>query len=532
MDQDASWKAPAAEPAGSVEEQHRFLMECVTDYAIILLDPQGKVAGWNAGAERLLGYTEAEILGLGLECFFTPEDQQAGLPRRELEQAATVGTAQDENWAVRKDGSRFWASGVTTGLPNEEPGRVLPNGHGGLRGFVKIFRDLTERRQSQAALRESEERLRVALAAARMGTWLWHIHEDWPALDESLRRLLGVADGRSVTSLEGFLGLIHPEDRPAVAAAFDRSARDGVPLSVEFRVGRHNDSARWIRVQGDAVHNGQQRPAYLTGAGVDITEHRSLEDELRRARDELERRVEERTAELVQAQQRMLQVERLAAIGQTVAAVAHEGRNALQKGQTRLERLRWRLHDQPEALGLAHQVQEALDDLLRMFEDVRGYAAPIRLRRCRCDLGELWREAWDELAALHAGREARLDEQSQGLDLTCEADPFRFRQVFRNLFDNSLAAARDPVIITIACAGEVVAGRPGLRMTVRDNGPGLGEEQRRMAFEPFFTTKPQGTGLGLAIARQVVEAHGGQITVGATTGPGGEFVIRLPCSRA
>jgi signal transduction histidine kinase len=113
-------------------------------------------------------------------------------------------------------------------------------------------------------------------------------------------------------------------------------------------------------------------------------------------------------------------------------------------------------------------------------------------------------------------------------DLRCPADPFRLEQVFRNLFENALAACPDPVELTLSWGEEEREGRPSVRVSLRDNGPGLTAEQTRRAFEPFYTTKGQGTGLGLAITQRIIEAHGGRIAVGAE-GPGGaEFVIWLP----
>jgi two-component system, LuxR family, sensor kinase FixL len=104
-------------------------------------------------------------------------------------------------------------------------------------------------------------------------------------------------------------------------------------------------------------------------------------------------------------------------------------------------------------------------------------------------------------------------------------DPFRLEQVLRNIFENSLAACRDPV--EVACSPDTLDGEPALRVAVRDNGPGLNAEQRQRIFEPFFTTKTQGTGLGMAIAERIVEAHGGQIGVG-TPACGAEILITLP----
>src|SRR5262249_18784720 len=104
---------------GGDEEQYRLLMECVTDYALFLLDAREQVANWNAGAERIFGYREEEVLGQSFARFFTPEDVAAGAPQKELETARAQGRASDDRWHVRKDGTRIWVSGVTTALRDE-----------------------------------------------------------------------------------------------------------------------------------------------------------------------------------------------------------------------------------------------------------------------------------------------------------------------------------------------------------------------------------------------------------------------------
>src|SRR2546421_9400384 len=120
---------PDPRPLGGAEEQYRLLMECVTDHAIFLLDSEGRVAAWNAGAERILGYREEEVIGRPGFLFFTPEDTQAGVPERELRSAAEMGQAGDDCWLLRKDGTRVWVSGMTTALRDE---------HQHLRGFAKV----------------------------------------------------------------------------------------------------------------------------------------------------------------------------------------------------------------------------------------------------------------------------------------------------------------------------------------------------------------------------------------------------------
>src|SRR6266851_5089096 len=142
------------------EERLGLLIEGVQDYALFLIDPSGHVSGWNAGAERLLGYEAEEIIGQPFSQFFTREDRQSGTPERELETARTTGRAFDDNWLVRKDGSRFWASGITTALQN-----------GSLRGYVKVLRDLSERKQAKDQVaglleREKQQAARLLQVAA------------------------------------------------------------------------------------------------------------------------------------------------------------------------------------------------------------------------------------------------------------------------------------------------------------------------------------------------------------------------------
>jgi PAS domain S-box-containing protein len=128
----------------------RLLAENVRDYAIFVVDPRRHVLSWSKGAERLLGFSEGEILGQQCDCFFTPEDAGRGVPQRELEQALATGRGEDDRWHVRKDGSRFWCSGVVTPLRDEG---------GNLRGFAKIMRDRTDLKRAAEAGRERERQL-------------------------------------------------------------------------------------------------------------------------------------------------------------------------------------------------------------------------------------------------------------------------------------------------------------------------------------------------------------------------------------
>ena len=232
--------------------------------------------------------------------------------------------------------------------------------------------------------------------------------------------------------------------------------------------------------------------------------------------------------ELRQAQEQALQAERLAAIGQMMTGLAHESGNALARSQSCLEMLTWEVEDRPEALDLISRIQKAQDHLQHLYEEVRAYAAPLKLEREVWDLAAVWRQAWENLALRRQGRDASLGEQTGALNLGCPVDQFRLEQVFRNILDNALAACPDPVRIEVRCAAAELGGRPAVRVAVRDNGPGLNAEQKRLIFEPFFTTKTKGTGLGMAIAKRIVEAHGGRIAAGPGAGRGAEILVTLP----
>src|SRR5579884_1459642 len=132
--------------------RYRLLVDAITDYAIYMLDPDGRVTSWNAGAQRFKGYAPSEILGEHFSRFYTEEDRADGLPARALKTAAEQGRCEMEGWRVRKDGSRFWAHVVIDPIRSPE---------GELVGFAKITRDLSERKAAQEALRKSEEQFRL-----------------------------------------------------------------------------------------------------------------------------------------------------------------------------------------------------------------------------------------------------------------------------------------------------------------------------------------------------------------------------------
>jgi signal transduction histidine kinase len=220
--------------------------------------------------------------------------------------------------------------------------------------------------------------------------------------------------------------------------------------------------------------------------------------------------------------------ERLVTLGEMAAILAHESRNALQRSQGCVEQLSWRLQERPDLQTLLARLQQAQDELTRLFSEVRSFAAPLQLERVATRLDEIWRQAWADLGPLRQCREVSLVEEATAVDLTCRVDVLRMQQVFRNFLENSLAACTDPVQITIRVSAARLDGRQALQVFICDNGPGLTEEQQQKLFEPFYTTKATGTGLGGAIAKRLVEAHGGTVAVVEQPGPGAQIIIALP----
>ena len=231
------------------------------------------------------------------------------------------------------------------------------------------------------------------------------------------------------------------------------------------------------------------------------------------------------------AEERMLQAERLAAIGEMVTGLAHESRNALQRSMACLDTLATEVEDRPDALDLVKRAQRAQSHLQHLYEEVRSYAAPLNLHHLSRDISEIWREAWSELEHVRKGRDARLHEETEGVNLVLDLDAFAVGQVFRNIFENALVACSDPSEILVRCVPTVLAGKLALQILICDNGPGLSAEQLQRVFEPFYTTRTKGTGLGMAISKRIVEAHGGVIAVENDQNRGARFSITLPRRR-
>jgi two-component system sensor kinase FixL len=314
-------------------------------------------------------------------------------------------------------------------------------------------------------------------------------------INAALARLLGVSPVSDFPSAISDL-------KPEIVGVMRRAAGGAEVKGQELDLARAEGEVVNVYAYAAPLFDEHGQPRGAVGALLDVTE-RKREGE------------------------RLLQAERLAAIGQMVTGLAHESGNALARSQSCLEMLTWEVEDRPEALDLIGRIQKAQDHLKQLYGEVRSYAAPLKLEREPWELSAVWRQTWEHLSVSRQDRDAVLREDTAGVDLELPIDPFRMDQVFRNIFENSLAACQGPVRIVVRCAETVLEGRPAVCVSVQDNGPGLTPQQRQRIFDPFFTTKTKGTGLGMAIARRIIEAHGGRITVGSAEG-GAELLLTLP----
>jgi len=212
------------------EERFRLMIESVKDYAIILLDPEGRITSWNAGAERIKGYRAEEILGKPFEVFYTPEAIAAGRPQAELRQALAEGRFEEEGWRVRKDGSRFWANVIITPLYTEE---------GALLGFVKVTRDISERRRAEEQLQALNADLLQRTAALEASNK--ELEDFSYSVAHDLRSPLRSLDGFSRYLLEHTIAHLNAQEQDylqRMRAAAQRMARLIDDLLNLARIGR------------------------------------------------------------------------------------------------------------------------------------------------------------------------------------------------------------------------------------------------------------------------------------------------------
>lgn len=503
---------------GSPRREHELalLVGNVRDYAIFLLDADGTVVTWNAGAERLKGYTAAEIVGRHFSAFYLEDDRSTGRPARILAAALRDGRYEEEGWRVRKDGSRFWASVLITALHRED---------GALLGFGKVTRDLTQRRLDEQRLRDNA----ATLAAANN------------ELQQFRRMVLGVRDyaiflldpGGHVTTWNAGAERIngytaeeivgrhfstfytdadrardHPADELRIASAEGRYEEES------WRV-RKDGSRFWASVVITAVRDEEGVLVGFAKVTRDLSERRLAEEALQQANERLARSNQE--------------LERFASVA------AHDLQEPLRTISGFAELLKDRYAADLDDTGrnyLGH-VAAAAVRMSQLVDDLLGYARAA----AEPHTGEGETAIADTVGAVLAELRATIEER--GTAVTVEvpaparvrAEPRDVEAALRNLVSNAVKfASVEAPAVTIRA--EAVDG--DLRVWVIDNGIGIDPADRPRLFVPFArlhsASEYEGTGLGLAIAQRVVERNAGAIGVESVVGEGSRFWFTLPAA--
>jgi PAS domain S-box-containing protein len=255
------------------EARNRQILDSAIDYGIVATDLDGRVTRWNEGANQILGWTEADMLGRTLDDFFTPEDRSDGRPEVERRQAIEHGSARDERWHLRRSGERFWANGEMTPL-RDEAGQAI--------GFVKVLRDQTAEHRAREDLRAAEQQSRRAQEAGGVGLFSIDIATDTIAVTPQFCRIFGIEPCGIVPSSD-IERLIHPDDTMLISDNSRRSTATA-ELDVEYRIRRADTGEeRLIARKAEYERDAAGKPIRLVGAVQDATERRKVQSALEKS---------------------------------------------------------------------------------------------------------------------------------------------------------------------------------------------------------------------------------------------------------
>jgi PAS domain S-box-containing protein len=504
--EDASDIAALARPLTSwalSDSDYRLMVEAVSDYAIFFLDPHGYVLTWNTGARRLNGYQAEEIIGRHFSVFYPQARIDEGWPDQELRFAAERGRFEDEGWRLRKDGTRFWANVIITKLVDES---------GEFRGFSKITRDLTERREAQEQLRLSEERFRLLVDGVKDYA-IFMLDPDghivsWNAgAQKSTGYSTDEALGRHFTMFKPTDAELGVTDTDEVA----ESSRAGRFETQGWRL-RKGGIRYWASVLAAPLYDDSGIHRGYAMVMRDLSDRRRidmLEDESRR-------------------------------ITTFIAMLGHELRNPLSPIANALQLLdrpgldAGQLRAAREVIGrhLGH-ITHLVDDLLDVGRITSG---KIRLDREMLRIADAVREASEIGESVLRANAHRLNVEIEDENLWMLGDRARIVQVLGNLLTN--AAKFTPpggrITLRLSRRGNVA------EISVRDNGSGIPSDLLPDIFNLFVqgeqdVARPQGgLGLGLTLVRQLVTLHGGDVTAYSSgrPGEGAEFIIQMPLRTA
>lgn len=493
-------RVTATRPARPLDVDYWQLVQAIEDYAIFLLDATGRIVSWNAGARKIHGYMEQEIVGQHFSRFYTEEAMERGWPAYELQQASLTGRFEDEGWRVRNDGKTFWSNVVITAIRDDA---------GILTGFAKITRDLSAQREYVEALRQSEERFRLLVDCVKdYAIFMLDPQGFVVSWNAGAARIKGYTREEIVG--RHFSQFYLPEEaaagKPARELAIARQL--GHVEDEGWRV-RKDGTTFWANVNITAVHDEANQLRGFAKVTRDLTE--------RRQREEAERSSER--------------------LREFLATLAHELRNPLAPVRNAVGVMQLEAGLSPALARSRDMIDRQLTHITRLVDDLldvgRIISDKIELRYERVDLAELIGRATEAARPFTDAREQRVVEHLPADPTTIRGDMTRLVQVLQNLLHNASKFA--PTGSTIDVLGRIDYNMAVIE--VRDTGCGIPARALDRIFELFAQEKASqssgegGLGIGLTLCKSLVEMHGGSIFA-SSDGPGcgSAFTLSLPLS--
>ncbi|MFN3818050.1 PAS domain S-box protein [Blastomonas sp.] len=515
------------------EERNRRIVESVKDHAIFTVDVDNHVIDWTPGAEAVFGWKASEITGKRADILYTEEDRERGVPYAELATARAQGYAGGERWHLRRDGLRIFANGSV---------RPLHDAQGEITGFIKIARDETERRAAEAALRETEQRYRLAAKATNDAIWDWNLLSNRIDWNEAVTVLFGYTCEDIEPTADWWIDNIHPDDRLRVQKDIHAViAGQGEQWASEYRFRRADGTYSDIFDRGHVFRDDTGQAVRMIGAMLDLTVRKRAESELRELNETLEARVRERTEELMTAQDALRQSQKMEAVGQLTGGLAHDFNNLLTGISGSLEMMQARI-----ARGRVDDVERyiaaargAADRAAALTHRLLAFARRQTLAPKPTNI-TLLVAGMEDLICRTVGPAIRL-EIGTGEELWPSLiDSSQLENAVLNLCINARDAMPGGGVIAIETRNctmdEQSAGQHGLAqgdyisLCVADTGTGMSPDIIAKAFDPFFTTKPmgEGTGLGLSMIYGFAKQSGGSVSMSSEVGAGTKVCIYLP----
>ncbi|HEX9461843.1 MAG TPA: PAS domain S-box protein [Alphaproteobacteria bacterium] len=511
---DITERRAAQEALHDSERRFRLLVDGVVDYAIYMLDPSGTITNWNAGAERLKGYTADEIVGQHFSRFYTREDRAAGLPARALEQAARAGRYEGEGWRLRNDGGRFWASVVVDPIRGES---------GELIGFAKITRDITERRAAQEALRESERQFRLLVRGVTdYALYMLDPNGNVMSWNAGAERIKGYTADDIIG--QHFSRFYTDQERAAgVPARGLRTAEHEGRFEAETWRVRKDGSLFWASVIIDPIRDERGRLIGFAKITRDVTERRNADIALQRA----------------QAQRN--QAQKMEALGELTGGVAHDFNNLLMIVNGHLQTLKKLIADEPAGRRSLDAIERAASRGESLTRQLLSFSRRQTLHPVVVDLGERL-SSFRALLASSAGSAANLTVAVAPDTWPVEIDESEFELALVNIALNARDAMPQGGTVSIVAqnvqlrAEDTPAGLAGeyASLAITDTGTGIAPDILPKVFDPFFSTKQKdkGTGLGLSQVHGFAHQSGGTVTITSELGRGTTITLYLPRANA